>query len=559
MIGALAAAAALALVAAPTASAQTPKTIVSLTFDDGNADQMPAAASMKANGMAGTFYIPSGFVDQPNYMTVANLKSLAADGHEIGGHSVTHPDLTTLPTAEAQRQICNDRVNLTNWGFQVRSFAYPFAAATSGTETIARNCGYNSARGLGDIQSRFGCTGCPYSETVPPPDLYYTKALDQVDNTWTLADLQKSVTNAETRTGGWVQITFHHICAGTSNSCDPLGISQSVFDQFLTWLKPRATTNNTVVQTVGNTVGGAVKPLVNGPVVNPPAPGVNAVQNASLETNGTNGLPSCWMAGGYGTNTPTFATLTSGAHSGTKSERLTMAGYQDGDAKLLPTFDLGGCSPSVTAGHTYSLRAWYTSTAVTQFAVYYRTGLGTWVYWTSSPWFAASSTFTQAVWTTPAVPTGATGLSFGLNLFSNGQLITDDYAAYDSNGAPAVASTSSATAQQVAAPTTTAAPTTAAPSAAAAAAPSASTPPSGTTPTPAPGPSVAAQAAAPPGASVPVPPQARKPRNVPTGPAAHRDRDQRRAPTGPVVNYVPGPTQVKPGTVILLGEGTMSG
>ena len=62
------------------------------------------------------------------------------------------------------------------------------------------------------------------------------------------------------------------------------------------------------------------------------------------------------MAGGYGTNTPTFRTTTSAAkaHSGTRAERLTVSGYASGDAKLLPTLDLGESSyrPSRPAIHT---------------------------------------------------------------------------------------------------------------------------------------------------------------------------------------------------------------
>ena len=51
------------------------------------------------------------------------------------------------------------------------------------------------------------------------------------------------------------------------------------------------------------------------------------------------------------------------------------------------------------------------------------------------PLFAASS-WTQANWTTPAVPSGATGLSFGLNLAAAGSLTTDDYALSDEGTAP---------------------------------------------------------------------------------------------------------------------------
>jgi peptidoglycan/xylan/chitin deacetylase (PgdA/CDA1 family) len=415
----------------PPAEAAAPLTVVSITFDDANADQLAAASTLASNGLHGTFFVPSGFVGASGYLTVSDLTSLAAAGHEIGGHTVTHLDLTTLSTDEATRQICNDRVNLTNWGFSVRSLAYPFAAVNAAVRTIVANCGYNSARGLGDLASRFGCSGCPYAETIPPENALETKALDEVDSNWTLQDLQNSVTNAQTE-GGWVQLTFHHVCTG----CDPLAVNPTLFANFASWLHQQTLTTNTVVQTVGAVVGGSVQPAVPGPAVPPAPPGANGAPNASLETAGAGGLPSCWMAGGYGTNTPTWARVT-GAHSGQYAERLVMSGYVSGDAKLLPMFDLGACAPSVTAGRTYSVRAWYKSTAVTQFALYYRTGVGTWSYWTSSPWFAASASYVQAVWTTPPIPAGATAISFGLNLFSNGTLTTDDYALYDSEGAPA--------------------------------------------------------------------------------------------------------------------------
>jgi peptidoglycan/xylan/chitin deacetylase (PgdA/CDA1 family) len=150
------------------AVAEAPRTIVSLTFDNSNADQLAAEQTMEALGLHGTFYTISGYIDAPNYLTQTDLHAIAVDGNEIGGHTITHPDLTTLLTAEATRQVCNDRINLINWGFQVTSFAHPFAAATTNDERIAEYCGYTSTRGLGDIQTRFGCTNCAVAETVPP-------------------------------------------------------------------------------------------------------------------------------------------------------------------------------------------------------------------------------------------------------------------------------------------------------------------------------------------------------------------------------------------------------
>jgi peptidoglycan/xylan/chitin deacetylase (PgdA/CDA1 family) len=402
-------------------------TVVSLTFDDGNANQMTAAQIMNNYGLDGTFYIPSGNVNNAGYMTVANLQGLAASGHEIGAHTVTHSDLTTLPSDEVTRQVCNDRVNLTNWGFRVTSFAYPFSAVNPAVQTTVKNCGYNSARALGDLQSRFGCSGCVFAETVPPQNPFRTAALDQVDSPWTLADFQNSVTRAESA-GGWVQFTFHHI----SSTPGPLSISPTLFTQFASWLKTRPAT--TTVKTVDQVVGGTVKPAVSGPALPPTPSSGNLVRNPSLETMAS-GAPQCWQAAGYGTNSRTFNTVSPG-RTGSTAGRLVVTGYANGDAKWLPSLDLGGCSPTATPGHTYTLGAWYKSTANTQFALYYRTGLGYWVYWTSSPWFGPATTFQKASWTTPALPAGASGISFGLNLFSNGTLVTDDYEMIDTASSP---------------------------------------------------------------------------------------------------------------------------
>ncbi|MEG9250209.1 polysaccharide deacetylase family protein [Arthrobacter sp. Soc17.1.1.1] len=409
-------------VAPPSAQAAEP-TVVSLTFDDGWADQVTGAQILNKYGLKGTFYVNSGSFDSPGYMSLASVRELAAAGHEIGGHSVTHPDLVTLPADETRRQICNDRVNLTNLGFRITNFAYPFASSAPAIETIVRDCGYNSARGLGDIKTRFSCAACPLAERIPPANLYNTAAPDQVENTWTLADLQNVVTQAES-VGGWAQLTFHRFESPATN---PLAITPALLDQFAAWLKTRPAT--TTVKTVDQVIGGTVKPAISGPAVPPPPTTGNLVRNPSLETL-TNGVPQCWNAGGYGTNSPTF-TVVSPGRTGQRAQQLVVGGYVDGDAKLIPSLDLGGCSPAATAGRTYNLGAWYKSTAPTQFTLYYRSGAGSWRYWTSSPWFAASATYQKASWTTPPLPAGANGLSFGLNLFSNGTLTTDDYEMFD--------------------------------------------------------------------------------------------------------------------------------
>lgn len=433
---------------APAANAAG-ETVVTLTFDDANVDQVAAAAKINSLGMHGTFFLPSGFMNRPNYMTTADALALQSAGNEIGGHSVTHADLTAVGTDELARQICGDRVTLAGYGLDIQNFAYPFAASNATTEAEAAACGYNSARGLGDIRSKVvGSETFPFAETLPPANLYYTGAPDQLDETWTLAEIQTMVTQAQANGGGWVQLTFHHIGTGIDPSSgvkDPLTVSTDTFNQFADWLADQAATNTTnpvQVKTVKEVIGGTTNPLVAAPP--PPAPQTtgNLIKNPSLETPGLAGavVPRCWQGGGFGTNTRTFSTVTPGhAGTATAAEQLVVSGYTNGDGKLLPTLDTGECAPSATPGHTYLAKAWYRSTGGnTQFDLHYRTAAGTWAYWTSGPlYLPTNNVWTQVTYTTPAVPAGATAISLGLNIINNGTLVTDDYELYDTAGVKA--------------------------------------------------------------------------------------------------------------------------
>ncbi len=338
------------------AQAATKPVTVSLTFDDSNADQLPAEQEMHSLGLDGTFYTVSGWVNQPGYLTLAQVQQIAADGNEIAGHTIEHPDLPTLALAEQEREICNDRVNLINWGFQPTDFAYPFADADT-NEAYAKACGYNSARGLGDVVDPEGdCSGCVYAETTPPPDPYYLRAPDEVESTWTLANMEAEVTNAEAHSGGWVILTYHHICSdiGAADCPADLSTTPTIFNAFVTWLAAQKAKGVTV-KTVQQVIGGKFNPGVS---VNPPAPaaaGVNALVDPSLtSTDANTGFPSCYQPGGWGTNTVAWASTTNvppGSPAGSKSENVTLTNYSSGDAKLLPTMDQGACTPTVVPGN----------------------------------------------------------------------------------------------------------------------------------------------------------------------------------------------------------------
>src|ERR1700674_3578487 len=87
--------------AAHAPAAAAPKVIVSLTIDDGFASAWGVRPELHKYGLHATFFINSGKLDQPGRLTTAQVRSLAAAGDEIGGHSVTHPNLANLDAPEA--------------------------------------------------------------------------------------------------------------------------------------------------------------------------------------------------------------------------------------------------------------------------------------------------------------------------------------------------------------------------------------------------------------------------------------------------------------------------
>lgn len=417
------------------------ETVVSLTFDDGYANQLSAARVLDRLGMDATFYITSGWIDQPGYLGRADLVSLDDRGHEIGGHTVNHQDLSPLGDTEARRQVCDNRKTLQDWGFSPRSFAYPFASHSAATRSIVQQCGYDTGRSLGDVRSPDSCDDCDPAASLPATDPYELAVPDQVESSWSLSDLQRQVRQAQRGGGGWVVLTLHRVCSDIGSPSCPASqsITPARFQAFAAWLRlqtlnPFAKTRVATVESTHQAALGSsyppYQPALAQPDAEPAPPGVNAVTNPSLEeVDATTGTARCFEQAGWGTREVTWGD--GPARTGSKGASVTITRYESGDAKLMPRMDLGTCSPSVVPGRSYDLGVWYTATGVTQYALYYRTSDGTWRYWTSSPWFAPVTEWTRATWSTPAVPADATAISFGFALIADGTLVTDDYSMID--------------------------------------------------------------------------------------------------------------------------------
>lgn len=222
------------------------KTIVSITFDDGYADQYDAAAILRLHGMRATYYMISSKIGQPGYLSWDQMRNMATEGNEIGGHTFTHPVLTNLSGFPLQHEICDNRADLINHGFKVTSFAYSYGVYNAETKRVVEECGFNSARAVGGQQ-----------DTIPPQSLYAIHSMDAVQVDTTQVMLRGYIKQTERAGGGWVLLLFHHVCDG----CDKYAISPGEFSKFLDWLKTREP-DGTVVKTVDEVIGGLSKPAV---------------------------------------------------------------------------------------------------------------------------------------------------------------------------------------------------------------------------------------------------------------------------------------------------------
>ncbi len=401
-------------------------TTVSITFDDTFIDQMKVKDALRAAGLRATFYVNSARIGEDTYMTEAMLHALEADGHEIAGHTVNHPNLPTVDPDEQRRQICNDRFTLLRMGFRVTSLAYPHGAYSPVTQEIAAACGYNSARSVGSL----GCDGCPGGESMAPRDPFAIRTPVSIKCNTTLDAMKNQVLAAERGSGGWVPIVLHHVC----NRCGRNSVPPATLIEFFGWLAARAA-RGTVVRTVHELIGGDVKPGVPGP----PAPlrevqRGNILRNPGFEEDADgDGTPDCWLKGGDGANTFTFGRVPD-AHTGSFAERLEVTAFTSGARRILTRQDLGFCAPLAQAGHRYALAAWYKSTTAPRFSVYYREPSGFWKYWTQSRLLPVCGAWCEARWTIPeALPADADSISVSLTLDSVGAITMDDFTLVDTS------------------------------------------------------------------------------------------------------------------------------
>lgn len=143
--------------------------IVALTFDDGFADNFEVAFPVLLEfDLPATFFVTTGLPDRDpavvarmarltgatpgeiRGMSWDQIREMHAAGMEVGGHTVTHPNLASIGEGAARWEIARSKTEIEQrLGAPVTTFAYPFGKPkhhfSAETVRLVQECGFSHA------------------------------------------------------------------------------------------------------------------------------------------------------------------------------------------------------------------------------------------------------------------------------------------------------------------------------------------------------------------------------------------------------------------------------
>lgn len=452
---------------------------ISLTFDDNlGSIYTNGIPILDAAGFKSTQYTVSGLLDTPTRMTTANVLAMQANGHDIGGHTITHPNLINLSPTQLQTEIGGGRRDLALLGATpLDNFAYPEGGYNDAIKNVVRSSGFSGARTV-DL-------GFNTKNT----DRYALKV--QQVNAVTTFDQVKTAIDSAIADKTWLILLFHAI----DHSGATYGTTPEILQQIVDYLQqvgapvitvsqglslmnpgtplvpdttiPVITLNGSSSVDINNgspytdsgatafdNVDGSLTPdiIVSGDTVNTSVNGVyhihynvsdlagnaatevirtvtvdglpvlvNLVQNPSLETAAADpSMPFNWFKGGWGNNTRILTYPVAGV-DGASAAKVEITSHTSGDAKWYFK------EVSVTPGETYTFSDSYISTLPSYLATQFKMTNGTFTYLDIANVPAGPAGVWQTVQSSFVVPASVTHLTMFHVINQVGTLTVDNY------------------------------------------------------------------------------------------------------------------------------------
>lgn len=208
--------------------------LVSLTFDDDWANIYDNGLPLlNKYGLPSTQYVISGTIGTPQYMMQAQVQAFLDRGDEIGGHTITHPDLTTLTSAQLTNELQGGQSALRSlFGSSVATdFASPYGAYN---DNVIANIKlyYRSHRSTDE--------GFNSKDNF---DIYNIKVQD-IDINTTPAEVEAWVDQAKAQ-HTWLVLVYHQV-ENTFVTGDDYAVLTSNLDTELSYIKNSGITVKTM-------------------------------------------------------------------------------------------------------------------------------------------------------------------------------------------------------------------------------------------------------------------------------------------------------------------------
>jgi len=120
---------------------------LALTFDDGYLDNLSEAAPiLKKYNLSATLFVICDSVGTDRYLNWEQIKQLSDQNWQIGAHTKTHPNLTTLSKEDMEDQIASCKTEIEkNIGKPVKFFSYPAGKFDDTVISVVKDSGFSGA------------------------------------------------------------------------------------------------------------------------------------------------------------------------------------------------------------------------------------------------------------------------------------------------------------------------------------------------------------------------------------------------------------------------------